>query len=102
MAEMIMQSHEGFIRILPSLPKNWSAGYVKGICARGGHKLDIYWKDGEAEHIVLYPGKLSDVTLAYHKPIVCDFAKTSFKDGLHFLTIKNAKKEKYIINKSER
>ncbi len=102
MAEMIMQSHEGFIRILPSLPKNWSAGYVKGICARGGHKLDIYWKDGEAEHIVLYPGKLSDVTLAYHKPIVCDFAKTSFKDGLYFLTIKNAKKEKYIINKSER
>ncbi len=41
--EMLMQSHEGVIDLLPSLPKEWSEGRFKGVCARGAFELDIKW-----------------------------------------------------------
>jgi alpha-L-fucosidase 2 len=44
--EMLMQSHEGEINLLPALPKEWSDGHIKGIKARGNFKIDISWKEG--------------------------------------------------------
>jgi len=51
--EMLMQSHAGEIHLLPALPQQWPTGYVKGIKARGGLALDIYWKDGELEKVAI-------------------------------------------------
>jgi len=43
--EMIVQSHEGVIHMLPALPGEWSKGKFDGVCVRGGFELDIEWKD---------------------------------------------------------
>lgn len=46
-AEMLVQSHDGEIRFLPALPKEWREGRVSGLCLRGGKVLQLLeWKDG--------------------------------------------------------
>lgn len=75
MAEMVMQSHEGEIHLLPALPKAWHTGEISGLRARGGCNVNMVWAKGllvsatitlslGGPCVVRYPARLRVITQA--------------------------------------
>lgn len=56
MAEMLLQSHEGFIHLLPALPDAWPEGEVRGLKAEGNFCLDIEWRGKELSALEIVSG----------------------------------------------
>ena len=86
--EMLLQSHLGFIQLLPALPDSWKVGEIKGICARGGFEVDMQWNEGK-----LRKGKIksllgNDCALSYDGKVILvetedgKEIETSFENGV--------------------
>jgi len=82
-AEMLIQSTDNEIRVLPALPQQWPAGYLKGVRVRGGARVSLAWDQGHLTSLTLESartarycvdyGKLSGVIrLAPGKPVSLD------------------------------
>ena len=63
--EMLLQSHAGFIHLLPSLPDAWSEGSVSGLEARGNFCLDLTWANGQLTEALLTSRKGGRCILRY-------------------------------------
>ena len=64
--EMLMQSGDGKIELLPALPEAWKDGAVSGLCARGGFEVSFEWKDGKVRDCQIKAKKAGTVTLLYN------------------------------------
>lgn len=53
-AEMLIQSHDGYIHLLPALPSAWSSGRFSGLCVRGGAEVDVAWHDGQITELTFH------------------------------------------------
>ncbi len=62
-AEMLLQSHEGYIHILPALPDAWSDGKFSGLCARGGFSISAEWKNKRLTYIKVLSGAGEDLRI---------------------------------------
>ena len=50
---MLLQSHSGFIDLLPALPGIWSGGFFKGMKAQGNAVVSCWWKNGKVKKVIL-------------------------------------------------
>ena len=64
--EMLMQSGDNKIELLPALPEEWADGSVSGLCARGGYEVSFEWKGGNVRNCSIKARTNSTVTLLYN------------------------------------
>ena len=65
-AEMLLQSHEGFLHILPALPDAWKNGKVTGLKARGDIEVSIDWEKGVLQELILFSDESKEIPVNYN------------------------------------
>ena len=87
-AEMLLQSHEGVIRVLPALPKDWHSGSFSGLCARGNIKVGAKWKNDRLKEGTICAETGGTIRLGYDGKIMLiqdadgTEIETSFENGV--------------------
>jgi alpha-L-fucosidase 2 len=65
-AEMLVQSRNNTLYLLPALPSAWSQGTVTGLCARGGFVVDLNWQDGRLQTTTIHSRNGGQCRIQYH------------------------------------
>lgn len=100
-AEMFVQSHDGFLYILPALPSVWKTGSVKGLVARGGFVVDIDWKDGKVESLKIVSKNGGNCRLKIDSPLQGKGLKQAKGINLNILYSTPEVKQPIISNKAQ-
>ena len=79
--EMLLQSHDSMISLLPALPVEWENGSIKGIKARGNFTVDIEWKDGKLLQSKIYSVLGGNCRIATRQPVKVVAGKFSEAKG---------------------
>ena len=87
-AEMLMQSYDGFIYLLPALPSAWKDGSIKGLIARGGFTIDMDWKDGQLTKAVVRSSRGGTCLLRSNTPLKGKGLKKTKEANLYTLSTK--------------
>ena len=70
-AEMLLQSQNDVISLLPALPKAWATGHANGLCARGNFEItEMYWKNGRLERATILSKSGGTCTVRYGGTVV--------------------------------
>ncbi len=87
-AEMLIQSHDGFIELLPAIPSEWSGGCFKGLRVRGGAEVSAVWKNHQLQRVEILPTVDNEFKLkvpAYTSSVYVDGKVVEVKDGFVIL-----------------
>ena len=68
--EMFLQSHMGFLHLLPALPDAWKSGSISGLCAKGGFEVDLQWENGELKKCVVKSNADQPLEIRYKNQIL--------------------------------
>src|SRR5215204_1313440 len=79
--EMLLQSHDGEVSLLPALPAAWKNGSIKGIKARGNFRVDMQWKEGKLSGAKIYSALGGDCRLRTMQPVKVVEVKSSEAKG---------------------
>lgn len=71
-AEMLLQSHDRAVHLLPALPGQWTEGSIQGLRARGGFVVEeMTWKNGSIDQVVIKSTIGGNLRLRAHQQLVC-------------------------------
>ncbi|MBM7568150.1 glycoside hydrolase family 95 protein [Paenibacillus sacheonensis] len=100
-AELLLQSHQDHLALLPALPSAWRTGYVKGLRGRGGCEVDLSWENGVLVEAVIVSNNAQNCLLRSQpiREVTSDgetIAWTATDDGFGSIPVEQGKR--YVIS----